>query len=35
MAIFVNKDVQVSVNSIDLTGYVTNVEFVQAVDSVE
>ena len=35
MAIFVNKDVQVSVNSIDLTSYVTNVEFVQAVDSVE
>ena len=35
MAIFVNKDVQVSVNSIDLTSYVTNVDFVQAVDSVE
>ena len=35
MAIFVNKDVQVTVNAIDLTSYVTNVEFVQAVDSVE
>ena len=35
MAIFVNKDVQVTVNSVDLTSYVTNVEFVQAVDSVE
>ena len=35
MAIFVNKDIQVSVNSIDLTGYVTNVEFVQSVDQVE
>ena len=35
MAIFVNKDVQVSVNSIDLTTYVTNVDFVQAVDQVE
>ena len=35
MAIFVNKDVQVTVNAIDLTAYVTNVEFVQAVDSVE
>ena len=35
MAIYVNKDVQVSVNSIDLTTYVTNVDFVQAVDQVE
>ena len=35
MAIYVNKDIQVSVNAIDLTGYVTNVEFVQAVDQVE
>lgn len=35
MAIFVLKDVQVTVNSIDLTSYVTNVELVQAVDSVE
>lgn len=35
MAIFVLKDVQVTVNAIDLTTYVTNVELVQAVDSVE
>jgi len=35
MAIFVNKDLQISVNAIDLTAYVTNVDFVQAVDSVE
>jgi hypothetical protein len=35
MAIYVNKDIQVKVNSIDLTAYVTNVEVVQAVDSVE
>jgi hypothetical protein len=35
MAIYVNKDVTVTVNSIDLTTYVTNVEVVQAVDSVE
>ena len=35
MAIFVLKDAQVTVNSIDLTTYVTNVELVQAVDSVE
>ena len=35
MAIFVLKDTSVTVNSIDLTSYVTNVELVQAVDSVE
>ena len=35
MAIYINQDVQVKVNSIDLTAYVTNVDFVQAVDSVE
>jgi hypothetical protein len=35
MAIYVNKDITVTVNSIDLTTYVTNVEVVQAVDSVE
>jgi len=35
MAIFVNKDITISVNAIDLTTYVTNVEFVQAVDQVE
>jgi hypothetical protein len=35
MAIYVNKDIKVTVNSIDLTTYVTNVEVVQAVDSVE
>ena len=35
MAIYVNKDIRVTVNSIDLTTYVTNVELVQAVDSVE
>jgi hypothetical protein len=35
MAIFVNKDIQVKVNSVDLTAYVTNVEVVKAVDSVE
>lgn len=35
MAIYVNKDIQVKVNSVDLTAYVTNVEVVQAVDSVE
>lgn len=35
MAIFVLKDTTVTVNSIDLTAYATNIEFVQAVDSVE
>ncbi len=35
MAIFVLKDTQVTVNSIDLTTYATSIEFVQAVDSVE
>jgi hypothetical protein len=35
MAIFVLKDTSVTVNSIDLTSYVTNVELVQGVDSVE
>lgn len=35
MAIYVNKDIQVKVNSVDLTAYVTNVEVVKAVDSVE
>lgn len=35
MAIYVLKDTTVTVNSIDLTGYATNVEVVQAVDSVE
>jgi hypothetical protein len=35
MAIYVNKDIQVKVNTVDLTAYVTNVEVVQAVDSVE
>jgi hypothetical protein len=35
MAIYVNKDITVTVNAIDLTGYVTNVDFVQAVDQVE
>jgi hypothetical protein len=35
MAIYVLKDTTVTVNSIDLTTYVTNVELVQAVDSVE
>jgi hypothetical protein len=35
MAIFVLKDTSVTVNSIDITSYVTNVELVQAVDSVE
>lgn len=35
MAIYVNTSVQVSVNAIDLTAYVTNVDFVQAADSVE
>lgn len=35
MAIFVNKDIQVKVNSVDLTAFVTNVEVVKAVDSVE
>jgi hypothetical protein len=35
MAIYVNKDVTVLVNAVDLTAYVTNVEVVKAVDSVE
>jgi hypothetical protein len=35
MAIYVNKDITVLVNSVDLTTYVTNVEVVKAVDSVE
>lgn len=35
MAIYVNKDIQVKVNNVDLTAYVTNVEVVKAVDSVE
>ena len=35
MAIYVNKDIFCSVNAIDLSGYVTSVEFVQAVDAVE
>ena len=35
MAIYVNKDIKVTVNSIDLTEFVTNVELVKAVDSVE
>ena len=35
MAIYVNKDITVTVNSVDLTTYVTNVEVVKAVDSVE
>jgi hypothetical protein len=35
MAIYVNKDIQVKVNTVDLTPYVTNVEVVKAVDSVE
>jgi len=35
MAIYVLKDTQVTVNSIDLTTYATSIEFVQAVDSVE
>jgi hypothetical protein len=35
MAIYVNKDIQVKVNAVDLTAYVTNVEVVKAVDSVE
>ncbi len=35
MAIYVNKDITVLVNAVDLTAYVTNVEVVKAVDSVE
>lgn len=35
MAIHVNKDILVKVNNVDLTAYVTNVEVVKAVDSVE
>jgi hypothetical protein len=35
MAIYVNKDITVLVNAVDLTTYVTNVEVVKAVDSVE
>jgi hypothetical protein len=35
MAIYVNKDIQVKVNTVDLTTYVTNVEVVNAVDAVE
>jgi hypothetical protein len=35
MAIYVNKDITVLVNTVDLTTYVTNVEVVKAVDSVE
>lgn len=35
MAIYVLKDTQVTVNSIDLTTYATSIDFVQAVDSVE
>ena len=35
MAIYVNKDIFCSVNSIDLSGYISSVEFVQAVDAVE
>ena len=35
MAIYVLKDTQVTVNSIDLTTYATSIEFVQAVDAVE
>ena len=35
MAIYVNKDIQVKVNAVDLTAYVTNVEVVNAVDAVE
>jgi hypothetical protein len=35
MAIYVNKDIQVKVNTVDLTAYVTNVEVVNAVDAVE
>jgi hypothetical protein len=35
MAIYVLKDTSVTVNSIDLTGYATNIEVVKAVDSVE
>ena len=33
MAIYVNKDIQVKVNNVDLTAYVTNVEVVKAVES--
>ena len=35
MAIYVNKDIQVKVNTVDLTTYVTSVEVVKATDSVE
>jgi hypothetical protein len=35
MAIYVNKDIQVKVNTVDLTAYVTSVEVVNAVDAVE
>jgi len=35
MAIYVNKDIFCSVNAIDLSSYVSSVEFVQAVDAVE
>ena len=35
MAIYVNKDIFCSVNAIDLSGYISSVEFVQAVDAVE
>jgi hypothetical protein len=35
MAIYVNKDIQVKVNTVDLTAYVTSVEVVKATDSVE
>jgi hypothetical protein len=30
MAIYVNKDIQVKVNTVDLTAYVTNVEVVRS-----
>ena len=35
MAIYVNKDIQVMVNSVDLTTYVTNVEVIKGADPVE
>ena len=35
MAIYVNKDIFCSVNAIDLSSYVSSVEFVQSVDAVE
>jgi len=35
MAIYVNKDIFCTVNAIDLSSYVSSVEFVQAVDAVE